>query len=97
MKPKNMTQSYQQVAQHLDDLVQAMEAIVTHYNEANCTFAEALGEAKLSHELDKDGRFGYLPKVFNKNSKRFEHLMKRLKATQAEYEVLKLLETNHLN
>ena len=97
MKAKNTTQSYREVARHLDDLVQAMEVIVTQYNEANCTFAEALGEQKLSHELDKDGRFHYLPKVFNKSNKLLGRLMEQLKASKAEYQVLQLLEPTHLN
>ncbi len=97
MKSKNQTQNYHEMAKHLNDLVAAMEVIISHYNEANCTFAEALGEQGLSHELDQGGRFHYLPGLFNKNRKCFAWMMEQLRAAQSEYEVLKLLETTHFN
>ncbi len=97
MKAKNTGKSYRQVAQHLEGLVSALEAIVKHYNEANCTFAEALGEQGLSHELNEGGRFHYLPALFDQHVKGFDQMMTQLKATQAEYAVLKLLEPGFLN
>ncbi len=97
MKKKNEEQHYREVAQDLDALIDAMESLVANYHGMNCTFAEALGQKGLSHEFDQGGRFHPMAEQFKAHVGMFDNMLNELKATQAEYQVLQLLEPTHLN